>query len=146
MQAGNKFFVDNYFSLPDNDLNLVFKKKNISSVVVTGAKTFPVPSNEKYNEIYMDLLDNSKKLLVEKSGNPSCAGCPMGCESSHLGESIPDPLLNSLVVCSYAKPLFSNVNAVFSCLDSLGYGFNHEDLENFSQLVYDLLEEIKEVE
>ncbi len=143
LQAGNKFFVDDYFSIPGNDLNLEIKKKNISSVIVTGTKTFDMPDNDKYLEIYKSLLSKTDKLSIEKSGNASCVGCPMGCEKSFVGESIDEALINSLVVCSYAHPLFENVNEIFSCLDSLGFGFTHEDLENFPQLVYDLLEEIK---
>lgn len=146
IQAGSKLFIDGYFSVPSNDLNLTLKKKNISSVIITGTNTFPVPQNEKYFELYNKFLAETEKLEVEKSGNPSCAGCPMGCSKSHLGESVDSALLNSLVVCSYAQPLFSDVNVVFACLDSLGFGFNHEELENFPTLVYDLMQEIKNVE
>lgn len=142
VQAGSKFFVDGYFSVPDNSLNIEMKKKNISSIVITGSNIFDLPNSDKYLEIRKTLLEENDRMLVEKSGNPSCVGCPMGCEKSHEGESTDNALLNSLVVCSYASSLFNNVSSVFSCLDSLNYGFTHEELENFPQLVYDLLEEI----
>ncbi len=135
--------LNSYFKTGDQNLQTLFTNKNLLGFVITGSKTFNLPKSEKYLEIYNNLLGRLNDLTVEKSGNPSCVGCPLGCTSSMIGETGGDFLVHSLVACSLASKIYSDPNVVFSCFDSLGSGYTHEDIEKFPSLVYDLFEELK---
>jgi len=144
--SDSKVLVDDYFENGSDGLTEVFASKNISSIVVTGTKTFDIKNSTKYYEIYKDLLDRQEELETEKNGNPSCSGCPAGCVDSKIGETNGDFLVHSLVSCKFAEPIYKDINTVFSCFNVLGYNYTHEDLENFPKLVYDLLEELRKNE
>lgn len=139
-----KATLDGYFESPKNLLHKVLIQKNLKSLVVTGSRTFEILDKERYEEIYSDILSRVGELTVEKSGRPSCSGCPVGCEESRVGEMSGDVLVHSVVACSFSEPVYSDVNTVFSCLNALGYGYTHEDIENLPNLVYDVLTKLKE--
>lgn len=135
----SKLFLDDYYLTPQDLLEEQFERKNISGLVVTGTKTFELKNKEKYEELYLKILARTDELTVEKGTNPSCFGCPMGCSKSRIGEIGGNILAHSLVTCTYAQNIFSNIGAVFSCLNVLGYDYKHEDLEALPNLVEKLL-------
>lgn len=138
-----KAILDGYFESPENILHKIFIQKNLKALVVTGSNTFDIKEKERYEELYDELLNKVGELTVEKAGAPSCVGCPVGCEQSKVGEKDGNVLVHSLVSCVFAERIYSEENTVFSCLNVLGYGYTHEDIENFPKLVYDVLEELK---
>jgi hypothetical protein len=135
--------LDNYFVPVSKDLFKRLEEKNLLALSITGTKTFEIENEEKYNEVYDMVLSKIDMVDVKKSNKPSCAGCPLGCNFSKTGEQDGDFLTHSLVACTFAEEIYSDANIVFACLDSLDYGFTHEDIENFPKLVYDLLEGIR---
>lgn len=135
--------LDAYFESPQNILHKVLIEKNLKAMVVTGSKTFDIVNKERYDELYAKILAQTADLTVEKSGRPSCSGCPMGCIHSKVGEEDGNILVHSLVACTFAEKIYSDENVVFSCLDVLGLGYTHEDIENFPRLVYDVLNRLK---
>jgi len=135
--------LDTYFETPGTFLHKQMINKNLRALVVTGSKIFQIKDKERYTEIYEQILERVDDVTVEKGGSPSCSGCPLGCAKSLVGEKGGDALVHSLVACSFAEKIYSDENVVFSCLNALGYGYTHEDIENFSKLVYDVLEELK---
>lgn len=139
----DKIVHDDYFEPTGNELHAALTSKNIKSIVVTGFKTFNVQNTERYNQVYKQILSQTEKITAEKKGNPSCFGCPMGCDKSKYGEIGGDVLTHSLVACDFASPIYMDNSVVFSCLNILGYGYTHEDIENFPRLVYHVLEDLK---
>lgn len=133
--------LDGYFTTPGIYLAEKLVKKQILSMVFTGTKTFEILNEEKYFELYHSLLKRASDLLVEKGANPSCSGCPLGCEKSRGGEMGGNVLVHSLTACGFAEPIYADVGTVFSCLNVLGYDYRHEDLENLPVLVERLLGE-----
>ena len=135
--------LDQYFEAPNDFLSKKLSEMNIETISVTGTKTFDIENKERYEELDFNLLERCKKLTVEETGDPSCFGCPLGCGQAKVGEEDGDVLLHSLVSCTYTKEIYSDVSTVFSCLDVLDYKYVHEDLENFPNVVYDLIKELE---
>lgn len=136
------FYLDEYFEAPENFLENALDKKNILGLVLTGTKTFQVKDRLRYEEIYRNILSRQGELTVEKSHNPSCSGCPMGCDFSKVGEIGGNVLIHSLVACQFAEKIYSDVGIVFSCLNALGYEYTHEDIETQPRLINDILKNI----
>lgn len=132
--------LDGYFLPPEDFLKNAFRDKRLFGMVVTGLQTFTVDDFEKYQEIYTQILQRAHEVDVEQSTgdkprNPSCAGCPLGCPRSKVGELGGNVMVHSLVACEYAQKIYSDVGIVFSCLNTLGYNYTHEDLENLPNLI-----------
>ncbi|OGC47897.1 hypothetical protein A2886_01405 [candidate division WWE3 bacterium RIFCSPHIGHO2_01_FULL_42_13] len=138
----NRASLDAYFEGPNNILHKILIQKNLKAMIITGSKTFDIPDRERYEELYAKILARTEDLTVEKSGKPSCSGCPMGCLYSKTGELGGDILVHSLVACTFAEKIYSDTSMVFSCLNVLGYGYTHEEIENFPKLVYDVLSKL----
>ncbi len=144
VQAIDKsLIIDYYFGEPGSLIAKKLVQKKVRDIVITGTSTFTPVFMEKYTEIFKILLDKTKRLSVEKAFFPSCSGCPMGCEKSKLGEIGGNVLLHSLVACGYAETIFTDVGTIFSCLNSLGYDYTHEDIEAVPTLIQNLLKELK---
>ena len=141
----DKMLLDGYFEPGDQSLANVLKSKNVAGVVVTGAKDFDIESEEKFQTAYDTVLARIVDMEVEKGGNPSCSGCPMGCDKSKVGEVGGDFLVHSLVGCTFASKIYSDTNVVFACLNALGYGYTHEEIEECPGLVSSLMEELRGV-
>ncbi len=134
--------LDGYFMGPENILEEKLREKNIYSLVVTGTKTFEIQHKEKYEELFKKILERITELSVESSTHPSCSGCPMGCSKSQVGEIGGNLLVHSLTACSFAESIYSDVGTVFSCLNVLGYDYTHEDIENLSVYVGQVLKDL----
>lgn len=139
-----KFFLDEYFITAEDFLENKLLEKNVAGIVVTGTKTENIQNKEKYEELYKKLLLQTNELSVQMSQNPSCSGCPMGCGKSRIGEIGGNVLVHSLVACTYAEKIYSNIGVIFSCLNVLGYDYTHEDIESLPVLIQDILKELSE--
>jgi len=138
-----KLLVDRYFTPPERFLERKLKEKNVHALCITGSKTFDLKNKQKYEEIYMNIINRAEEMHVKKSTNPSCSGCPMGCEMSKTGELGGNVLVHSLVACTYAEGIYSDIGVIFSCLNVLGYDYTHEDLEKLPKLIDRLLKEVE---
>jgi hypothetical protein len=132
---GKKVISDQYFTTPENYLEKKFIEKNIKGISITGTEIYSPKNFDDYENLYEEILSRKNELGVEPGGYPSCSGCPMGCGKSKIGEIGGNILLNSLVACQYADKIYTDIGTVFSCLNSLGYGYTHEDIENLPALV-----------
>lgn len=103
----------------------------------------------EYEKCYSSLIDSFKNVTVEPRNNPSCMGCPMGCDFSSKGEDdLSCSLLSrALISCGYASDIYKQIPTAFACLSSIGYDYTHEDLERlpkrFSDLKINLFEKIR---
>ncbi|OGC57257.1 hypothetical protein A3H26_03035 [candidate division WWE3 bacterium RIFCSPLOWO2_12_FULL_36_10] len=134
-------FLDGYFQAPERILEQKFVEKNIKSIIFTGSKTFSVVNEEKYHQIYKEILSRVGEMSVQKRDKPSCSGCPVGCSSSGVGEIGGNVLVHCLVGCSFAEKIYSDVGTIFSCFNVLGYDYTHEDIENVPRLIAETLAE-----
>jgi len=134
-------FLDGFFQPPERILEQKFVEKNIKSIIFTGSKTFPIINEERYQQIYTEILSRINEMSVQKGDSPSCSGCPMGCLNSGVGEIGGNILVHCLVGCSFAEKIYSDVGTVFSCLNVLGYDYTHEDIENAPRLIAEILAE-----
>ena len=137
--SGKEFLVQNYFSTPENFLEKCLLDKKIYGMCITGTETYKPQNFSAYEKLYGEILSKKDELRVEAGIYPSCSNCPMGCGKSKFGEIGGNVLLHSLVSCQYADKIYSDIGIVFSCLNSLGYDYTHEDLENLPKLIEDTL-------
>jgi len=144
LEFNKRFLVLNdYFYTWENKLAVFFENRNLAGLVVNATISLDLKSNSAYKTLYNEILARSGDLSVMPAGNPSCSGCPMGCAKSQIGETEGNVLVHSLVACKYASAIYSDLGIVFSCLNSLGYDYTHEDLESIPGLVKGLLKELK---
>jgi len=139
---GKKVISDQYFTTPENYLEKKFIEKNIKGLSITGTEVYSPKDFDEYKNLYEEILNRKNELSVEMGGYPSCSGCPMGCGKSKIGEIGGNILLNSLVACQYADKIYTDIGTVFSCLNSLGYEYTHEDIENLPTLVEQTIKKI----
>jgi aldehyde:ferredoxin oxidoreductase len=137
-----KVLLDDYFTTPESYLEEIFEKKNLKGLVLTGTEIFNIGNFEEYQKLYRTILDRNADLTVEKNVYPSCANCPMGCAKSRVGEIGGNVLINSLVACQFADKIYTDIGVVFSCLNTLGYNYTHEDIENLPKLIEETLRKI----
>ncbi|HSX39771.1 MAG TPA: aldehyde ferredoxin oxidoreductase N-terminal domain-containing protein [Candidatus Saccharimonadales bacterium] len=138
---GKKAELDDFFVAPENILEKKLYEKGVHGIVFTGSKSFPIKRTQKYDQLFQILLEKQKDMLVLKDDFPSCSGCPMGCSRSHTGEIGGNVLVHSLVACTFAEKIYSDIGIVFSCLNTLGYDYTHEDIENLPELVENVIKE-----
>ena len=134
-----KVFLDREFTTHDYLLENKLKQKNIGGLVITGTEIFKPVDFEKYNELYHSILARKNDLSIDESNKPSCSNCPMGCEKSRFGEIGGNVFIHSLVACQFAEKIYSDLSTSFSCLNTLGYAYTHEDLENLPNLIEETL-------
>lgn len=138
----DKYLLDRYFATPDSMFEEKLSRKKVRGLVVTGTKNFGFSDREKYEDIYHRILSRTNEITVPKADNPSCSGCPVGCDKSKFGEIGGNVLVHSLVACAFSEPIYSNVGVVFSCLNILGYDYTHEDIEALPTLIKDILADL----
>lgn len=140
---GKKVLADHYFTTPEDYLENKFFEKNLKGISVTGTELFSLKNFDDYKKLYYEILDRKKDLRVVEGVYPSCSNCPMGCGKSKVGEIGGNVLINSLVACQFADKIYSDIGTVFSCLNVLGYGYTHEDIENLPRLIEKTLKDIR---
>ena len=120
-------FVDGVFSYGSNTL-----KNNLKGLVFSYDGEYSIKDLDDYNDVLEKIRSREKELLVSRSNNYSCLGCPMGCDfSTSVDNSKTSALTKSLVGCSFADSIYSDINLVFLCFQSIGFSYNHEFLEQF---------------
>jgi aldehyde:ferredoxin oxidoreductase len=137
----DKYLLDNFFQFPSHEADAILNYKRIMGIIVSGTANFTLNDFSEYNRLYKQILSKYQLLSVDKDNKPSCAGCPMGCSNSSVGEKGGSLLAHSLVGCQFAKRIFNNHDLIISCLNSLGYHYTHEDLEKYQQTLYNLKNE-----
>lgn len=130
-----KITADHYFTTPEEYLEKIFVEKNISGISITGTENFSLKNFDDYKDLYYQILDKKGSLRVDEDDYPSCSNCPMGCGRSKVGEIGGNVLINSLVACQFADKIYTDIGMVFSCLNTLGYEYTHEDIENLPKLI-----------
>jgi len=139
----NKLNLDGYFTAAETYLEEAFAVRNLQGITLTGTEVFSPNDFSKYQEIYENILSRKEELTVEQGWYPSCFNCPMSCGKSKVGEVGGNVLTHSLVACEHADSIYSDVGITFSSLNSLGYDYTHEDIENLPKLIEQTLRNIK---
>jgi len=129
--------IDSYFSFGSPDLAILGKQKNLKAILISGTSSSRLSFKSHYERMFFDIIAKSAELDVPFMGFKSCGICPAGCRYSKNGEGVDNtPILGRcLVSCQYAKNIYKNIPRVFSCLESVGYHYNHDDLEGISEKV-----------
>ena len=141
IKLSGKTLVDNFFGFGEGP-NI----RNLKTITVSGDGEIKIPNTKSYMEIYNNILDKKAELSVEYSTNPSCWGCPAGCDFSNRGEAGNIAILpHCLISCQFAEDIYKEIPLVFSCLTVLGFKYNHENLENIPRLVGDIRKSLKVV-
>lgn len=129
---------DGYFSFGEalGNIDLQFR----IDINIKDTEEYDIHDYYGYTTTYDDILDLYKELDVEPRNNPSCFGCPIGCDLSSQGEDklTVSALSRCLVACGYANQIYKEVPLVYACLSSIGYSYYHSDLANISELVGEL--------
>jgi len=134
-----KFMLDSYYFTPEKFLDRKLLSKNIKGLVITGTKTFKLKNKPAYEKMFQHLMNKIREVQIPQGSYPSCSGCPIGCIASRQGELGGNVLIHSLVSCGYAESIYSDIGIVFSCLNSLGYDYTHEDIELVPRIIDDIL-------
>lgn len=134
--SSNLVLSENYFSYGVDKMQGIQLNAKISLSIDTTEST-ELKEYYDYEKLYHFLLKEFKKLTVEPRNNPSCYGCPMGCEFSASGENDLNiaVLPRTLISCGYAESIYKHIPLVYACLNTLGHRYNHSDLENISDIV-----------
>lgn len=121
---------DDYFNV-DTEIGRKIYLSNLLGLAVSGEDALPIVKERDYKELYLELLAKGNLLKVPYDGQISCGGCPAGCDFSKYEETEYDLILSHcLVSCGFASPIYENIPLIFSCLNSLGLPYKHEDLES----------------
>ena len=133
--GGDRALADNYFSFGDMSNHNTYLDTYVC-FSINNTKTIDLNNFYDYERLYNNLLEDYKKLTVEPRNNPSCLGCPMGCDLSSAGEDGLNisVLPRALVSCGFAESIYKHIPTVYACLSSIGYVYHHSDLEKFSTL------------
>jgi len=139
-------FSNGYFSFGQNIMLENFMGGGLK-IKIDNANDIPINNHHDYKKLYSEILDSYKLLDVEPRNNPSCLGCPIGCDLSNVGEddlniSI---LPRTLVACGFAANIYKSIPLVFSCFDALDYHVTHSQLENIPTVYSQLKEKIMKV-
>jgi aldehyde:ferredoxin oxidoreductase len=129
--------IDSYFSFGDTELAQKARESNLVGFMLSGTNSYNLLDKEYYERIYFDILSKPLDLKTPFLGFRSCGGCPAGCRYSRFGEQTKENavLPKCLVSCGFATSIYKSVPRVFSCLESLGYHYNHDDLEKIAEIV-----------
>ncbi len=139
-------FSKDYFGF-GNTSDLFLKTLSDIRININITEAFEFKDYYEYEKLYKKILDDYTKLTVEPANNPSCYGCPIGCEKSYLGEDDLNiaVLPRTLVACGYAEQIYKNIPFVYACLSSVGYLYQHEDLEDLPNLLGVIRKKINEI-
>ncbi len=108
------------------------KENNLLGLVFSFDGEYKIPDMDDYDDVLEKIKNREKELSVSRSMNYSCFGCPMACDfSTSLDTNKTSTLTKSLVGCGFADSIYTDINLVFLCFQSLRYSYNHEFLEFF---------------
>jgi len=125
-----------YFSFTNRPLDS-FNLQGGFGIKVEASRSIDLNDFYDYENLYQGFLNQYKELTVEPRNNPSCAGCPMGCDNSAVGEDDLNIAIlpRCLISCGYAEEIYKNIPNVYAALNSVGYRYHHSHLENLPRLV-----------
>lgn len=137
--ADKSVFSKNYFSFGNFDEARLGLSANVG-IKISKTSTIDMYAYYDYENWYGKILDRYKEVTVEPGNNPSCMGCPMGCDFSSKGEDNMkiSVLPRSLISCVYAEEIYKDIPLVFGCLNCVGYKYTHNHLENLPTLFGEL--------
>lgn len=126
----------NYFSFRNNESETINIEGGFGIKIET-SRSIDLSDFYDYENLYNSFLNQYKDLTVEPRNNPSCAGCPMGCDNSAKGEDDLNIAIlpRCLISCGYAEEIYKNIPNVYAALNSVGYRYHHSHLENLPKLV-----------
>ena len=136
--SDNGAFSLGYFSFGDIRGKNPFPKGGVS-VTIESTDSLELKNYYDYERLYSKILDDYKMLTVEPRNNPSCFGCPIGCDKSKIGEEDLNVAIlpRCLISCAYAESIYKDIPNVYACLNSVGYNYHHNELEALPSLVGD---------
>jgi aldehyde:ferredoxin oxidoreductase len=140
--SGKILQLSDYFTTPENFFGKSLQAKNVMGMVITGTEIFTPKNFDRYQELYYKILNRKSDLSVDEGKHPSCGNCPMGCGKSKQGEIGGNVLIHSMVACQYADSIYNDIGTLFSCLNTLGYDYKHEDIEYLPVLIEDTLKKV----
>lgn len=107
---------------------------------IDSSQDIVVGDNYDYKKIYNEILKSYKLLDVEPRNNPSCFGCPIGCDFSNLGEDSLNisVLPRTLIACGYSANIYKSIPTVFRCFESIGYKITHSQLEKLPNIYVEI--------
>lgn len=121
---------DNYFQI-EAEIGRKLYLSNLLGLTISGDDSLTLYKMSDYEDLYSDIISKGNMLKVPYDGKLSCGGCPAGCDFSQFVEQEFDLVLSHcLVACGFASPIYESIPLVFSCLNSLGLPYKHEDLES----------------
>lgn len=133
--SNNRSLSDDYFDI-ETEIGRKLYLTNLLGFTISGDSALPIARESDYRELYLDLMGKGNLLRVPYDGNMSCGGCPAGCDFSKLEEQEFELVLShSLVACGFAGPIYEDIPLIFSCLNSLGLPYRHEDLESLPERI-----------
>jgi len=139
---GKNLMLSDYFTTPENFLGKALTTKNVAGIVITGTETYTPQDFDRYTQLYHKILARKLELSVEEGKHHSCGNCPMGCGKSQYGEIGGNVLIHSMVACQYADTIYNDIGTLFSCLNTLGYDYRHEDIEYLPVLIEETLKKV----
>lgn len=103
---------------------------NLRGLSLASGRTLEILKEKEYLFLYQEIMNRGRELEVSYSDKFSCGGCPAGCDYSAQTEERPELVFSHcLVSCGFAAKIYEDLPLVFSCLNSLGYAYRHEELE-----------------
>lgn len=144
--TGNSVTSRGYFSFGNINEHQIDINGGIS-LNIDATRSLDLKNFYDYENIYNSFLERYRELTVEPRNNPSCFGCPMGCDNSSAGEDGLNiaVLPRTLISCGYAEDIFKDIPNVYAALNSVGYRYHHSHLENLPGLVGQLKTSISEL-
>lgn len=134
-------FCDGAFSYGKNHLD-----NNLQGLVFSFDNEYLIKDLDDYFDVVTKIRDREKELLVTRSTNYSCLGCPVACDFSTRVDNIKtSTLTKSLVGCGFADSIYKDINLVFLCFQSIGFSYNHDFLEAFPQIAGKLNKNLSEI-
>lgn len=134
-------FCDGVFSYGKNHLN-----NNLKGLVFSFDSEYVIKDLDDYADVVAKIRDREKELIITRSTNYSCLGCPMACDfSTRIDNNKTSTLTKSLIGCGFADSIYNDINLVFLCFQSIGFSYNHDFLEAFPQVAGKLNKNLSEI-
>lgn len=133
--ADQESFSDDYFIF-DQRVGRKLYLSNLRGIVLSAGLPVKIAKEKEYHDLYQQILARGGELEVAYGDQFSCGGCPAGCNfSREVEERFELTLSHCLVACGFARRIYEEIPLVFSCLNSLGFPYKHEDLETLPQKI-----------
>ena len=133
--GNDESLVDNYFIF-DQAIGRKLYMGNLRRFLISASSSLKVGKPDEYKDIYSEILKKGSELEVSYSDRSSCGLCPAGCSfSKETEERLELVYSHCLVACGFASRIYENIPRIFSCLNSIGFPYKHEDLESLPEKI-----------